>query len=245
MNRHHRELITLLEKNASRTKLGFDVAKYLGSGSVYLNISTADRRRVVKKWIGAHKDLSRGEWLALLNSLARGKTFQEKGAMSDIIVAFPDHRATLDPSAVESWLDHLSGWGEVDSLCQSAFGAADMLARWNEWRMVLRRLARDGNINKRRAALVLLTKPVRESGDGKLQEVAFGTISRLKAEKHILITKAVSWLLRSLIVHHRASVAAYLAAHERSLPSIAFREARSKLLTGKKYVRRSATSEAV
>jgi 3-methyladenine DNA glycosylase AlkD len=52
-----------------------------------------------------------------------------------------------------------------------------------------------------------------------------------------MITKAISWVLRSLVKHHRSEVENYLDTHEESLPRIAVREVRVKLDTGRKTQR--------
>jgi 3-methyladenine DNA glycosylase AlkD len=87
---------------------------------------------------------------------------------------------------------------------------------------------------KRRASLVLLTRPLRESDDPRLARLAFAIIGRLKHEKDILVTKAVSWLLRALIKYHRREVEAYLEDNMDTLPKIAVRETRNKLQSGRK-----------
>src|SRR5512143_1066816 len=118
-----------------------------------------------------------------------------------------------------------------------------MLAHWKSWKALLTAFAKDDNIHKRRAALVLLTKPLRESDDPRLAALAFSNVDRLKAEKHILITKAVSWILRSLIKHHPTAVSNYLDANEGGLPKIAVRETRHKLVEGVKSRRRKPCSQ--
>ncbi len=95
-------------------------------------------------------------------------------------------------------------------------------------------LARDPNINKRRASLVLLTGPVRRSDDPRLLVAAFGNVQRLQAERAALISKAVSWLLRNLSIRHRDAVIRYLEENRAALPAIAVREVSTKLETGRK-----------
>ena len=143
-------------------------------------------------------------------------------------------RRGIGPAEVDRWLDRLVGWAEVDSLCQSVFGAGELLSDWPAWQGLIRRLARDANINKRRAALVLLTRPVRQSDDGRLSALAFESIETLKAERAIIVAKAVSWLLRSLTERHASEVRRYVDAQAASLPAVAVRETRRKLETGRK-----------
>lgn len=49
-----------------------------------------------------------------------------------------------------------------------------------------------------------------------------------------MITKAVSWLLRSMIRHYKQEVSDYVDANINTLPKIAVRETLVKLKTGKK-----------
>jgi len=140
---------------------------------------------------------------------------------------------------VDAWLDHLTGWAEVDSLCAGVFSAEEMATDWSGWRELIRRLSRSDNVNRRRAALVLLTTPVRTSGDARFRDLALEVVYRLKGEKPILITKAVSWLLRSMTARHASAVSSYLEANASTLPAIAVRETRSKLASGTKSGRPS------
>jgi 3-methyladenine DNA glycosylase AlkD len=73
--------------------------------------------------------------------------------------------------------------------------------------------------------------------DDAIAEVALKVVDRLKPEREVIITKAVSWVLRSMIKHYRASVEDYLTENADTLPSIAVRETRAKLVTGRKSVR--------
>jgi 3-methyladenine DNA glycosylase AlkD len=49
-----------------------------------------------------------------------------------------------------------------------------------------------------------------------------------------MVTKALSWALRELVVHDRAAVEAFLAAHDHALAAHVKREVRNKLTTGLK-----------
>jgi len=105
---------------------------------------------------------------------------------------------------------------------------------WKTWKKNILKFSRKENIQLRRASLVLQCRPSRNSDDPKLRRLAFETIGRLKSEKEVLITKAVSWLLRSLAVKNGPEVLRYLQANQESLPKIAYRETMKKIKTGKK-----------
>jgi 3-methyladenine DNA glycosylase AlkD len=138
------------------------------------------------------------------------------------------------PSFVARWLEELAGWAEGDALCQNLFPAEHLPSDWPSWKTLVEELAIDDNVNKRRAALVLLTGPVHYSPDVRLATLAFATIGTLASERAPLITKAISWFLRSLTTNHARLVAAYLEANRRTLPALAVRETSAKLASGTK-----------
>jgi 3-methyladenine DNA glycosylase AlkD len=235
MHPDHPALVERLRSRARPTSHGrFDPSGYLGSDHAVLNVSVPDRRAIAKAWIAAHKDAAPAEVLALAASLFDGPSHEEKTLAALLLAAHRKARAVAGAEDVDRWLDRLAGWAEVDTLCQNVFPAEQLLADWPAWRGLIRRLAEDANINRRRAALVLLVGPAARSDDPRLRELAFETIDRLKPERAILITKAVSWLLRAMTARHAAAVRAYLQANAAALPAIAVRETRSKLETGRK-----------
>jgi 3-methyladenine DNA glycosylase AlkD len=235
MHPEHAALLGELRTSAgAKQQGGFDLKGYHGSAEPVLGIRAPEMRRIAKTWAAAHKSEAPAETLAVVSSLFQGASHDEKVLGAVLLGYCRKARAAAGPRDIERWLDHLAGWAQVDSLCQNLFPAEQLLGDWPAWKALIERLAGDPNINKRRASLVLLTGPVRLNGDERLSGLAFATIERLKGERPILITKAVSWLLRSLSVRHGAKVAAYLDREAPSLPAIAVRETRTKLATGRK-----------
>ncbi len=245
MHPEHLALLGQLRQASRPRSHGWsDPGGYLGVERVFLNVTVPDRRRIAKAWVAAHKALPPAQLLAVVDSLFAGDSHEEKTLATILLAAHPKARASFGPAQVDGWLDRLEGWAEIDSLCQNLFTAQEMLADWPAWKALIQRLARDPNINRRRAALVLLTGPVHRSDDPCFVELALQTIERLKAERPILITKAVSWLLRAMTARHGPAVAAYLDKEASSLPSIAVRETRNKLATGRKQPEVKATADA-
>lgn len=193
------------------------------------------RRAVIRAWLRQHRSADGRDLLAVVGGmLTEGDTYEEQTAGGEVLRTRRDVRLLVEPGQLESWLDHQVGWAEVDSLCQSTFPADQLLGAWEEWRSLILRLSESGNINQRRAALVLLTGPVTHSDDARLSDLAFTVIDRLAPERPILITKAVSWLLRCLVKTHREDVVVYLDRKAGDLPAIAVRETRTLLATGTK-----------
>jgi 3-methyladenine DNA glycosylase AlkD len=242
MHSEHAILLAELRKAGRpiRSDLTPQNDSYGGSGRPYYFVSVPDRRSVVKRWLAANKALGPEAVLAVVDSLTEGESHEEVTLGGMLVGASPRVRLAVTTGDLDRWLGRLTGWAEVDTWCQNLFTAEDFTADWPAWSGLIDRLSRDANINKRRAAMVLLNGPVHYSPDPRFSDLAFVVLERLKAEKPILITKAVSWLLRSLVTQHRDAVAAYLAANETTLPAIAVRETRTKLNTGTKSGRTRA-----
>lgn len=214
---------------------------YLGQGShPLLGVSVPAKRALARSWARARKAAPPAEVLAVVESLYEGASYDEKTLAPLILAAHRPARLAVAPGDVRRWLGGLVGWAEVDHLCQNLFPAEQLLADWPAWGGMIAGLASDPAISRRRAALVLLTGPVKASADPRLRDLAFANLEALQAERDILITRAVSWLLRALAARHPDAVAAYLEAHAAALPAIAVRETRGKLATGRKSGRPAA-----
>lgn len=234
----HRELGARLARLAGHPVISPERAaadsSYTSGGHAYYGVSVPERWQLVNAWWREHRDLTVAQLLATCDSLISSNIYEEKTLGCMIIKQHRHVCAAVTPTDIERWLGHLAGWAEVDSLCQNTIPASQMLADWTAWDGLIGRLAADRNINKRRAALVLLTGPVHYSADPRLLIAALRTVDALKHERAILITKAVSWMLRALTTQHRSELEAYLAANREALPAIAVRETQVKLDTGTK-----------
>jgi 3-methyladenine DNA glycosylase AlkD len=238
---HHQVLIAGLQKHRRNRAHSQANDSYLSSGHHYYDVSIPTLRTLAKAWLKENGGIPDAEFIAVLDGLYRGKSYEEK-VLASILLSY--HRTapgTIGPKLLDDWLDHLVGWAEIDSLCvcwasdaRSNFTNDEILANWSTWARFIRTLSRDQNINKRRAALVFLTVPLRYSEDKRLAALGFEVIEKQKHERHIMITKAVSWLLRSIVRHHKRAVAAYVRENRHSLPAIAVRETTRKITTGRK-----------
>jgi 3-methyladenine DNA glycosylase AlkD len=209
------------------------LARYLGSPRPIHVINNALLRQKARS-ITRENSLTVNEYQQLLNLLYSGPYFEHRTLAGVLLSQLPELRAQLDLKQFEQWLAGLIGWCEIDMNCQSGWTAQELLDRWPEWQSFLTECAHSENISLRRASLVLLVSPLRESSDDQLTDQALNTVQLLKSEKAILITKAISWVLRSMTRHQPDTVQNFLDEHEKSLPAIAMRETKRKLATGKK-----------
>lgn len=235
-NEIHLNILKKFEKykNSGDKKNNEWVQHYLGSNKPTLGIKTKEMIKMAKE-IANKNMLDEKKLIELLNSLySNASTFAEIDMAARLLGVLPKIRKELKPEALDYWLNYTYGWAETDLLCQSNFTAEELLSSWSDWEKLLKKFRGDKNIHKRRASMVLLTKPLRQSDDKRLSKLAFENIENLKSEKEILTTKAVSWLLRSLVKFHKDEVSIYLKKNKESLPKIAYREALAKAETGRK-----------
>lgn len=234
MHTHHQVLLGDLKKHQRHRVHSQSNDSYLGSGHPYLDVSVPIRRTLAKAWLKKNSGIPDVEFLAVLESLYRGSSHEEKTLASILLSYHRSGREVVGLKRLNAWLNYLVGWAEIDMLCSGVFTADEILANWREWEPFIRKLSRERNINKRRAALVFLTGPVRYSDDKRLAVLGFEVIEALQREREIIITKALSWLLRSMVRHHRHVVATYVKKNLSSLPAVAVRETRRKITTGRK-----------
>ena len=211
------------------------VKKYLGSNKKFHGLNTKEMGILAKTTI-KENNLSEKQTIDLINSLYKnGISYSAISLAAAILSLSPKLLVKFNPEHLDKWLNYTCGWAENDVLCQSNFTSEILLSNWQNWKIILKEFNKNSNINKRRASLVLLVKSLQQSDDPRLSVLAFQNIENLKSEKEILITKAVSWLLRALVAFHKQEVLDYLAKNKETLPKIAYREAISKAITGKKY----------
>ena len=235
MHPEHTRLLEAIRADAPRRhEPGLDRDSYGGSGHPFYRLGVPERRAIVRAWLAGRRGANPSETLKVIDSLTAGESHEEKTLPGFILRADRAARRATRPDDLDRWLGQLNGWAEIDCMCQSLFTADDLAADWPAWDGLIRRLWVDPNINKRRAAMVLLNAPVRSSDDPRFRDLAFLAIDALKDERDILITKAVSWLLRSMSGRHRAAVETYLSREADTLPKVAVRETQTKLATGTK-----------
>jgi len=234
MNSEHKILLSRLVELPKKKESKQFSADYTGSDRKAYYISSPDMRALVKDWLKDTAHLSARHVFDVVESLMAGVSHEEKKMAAYVLGYRRDARAVTGIGHLDHWLDDLTGWAEVDTLCQNVFTSKELLQDWDAWGPFLRKLVREPRTEKRRASLVFLVGPVRKCDDVRLHEMAFANIELLKGENDILITKAISWLLRSMVGSNRQGVIDYLESTHETLPKIAVRETRALLTRGKK-----------
>ena len=210
----------------------FERDTLLGQLKSNSRVAVSKLRTIARNWVRENKEIDSKTFIAPLDLLYSGPSREEKVLASMIVGLFPTHLVTLKEARLDLWLGQLAGWEEVDSVCDEI----DIWFRADQKRRehLLRVWNRHSQIEKRRASLVVLCSSVSKDSSVYLADLSFECIDILKGETHAMITKAISWLLRSLIKYHKNEVEKYLKQNAATLPKIAVREVARKLETGKK-----------
>jgi len=195
-------------------------------------VRVPDLRRLSSEWQRVHKGISRDDLLAMVEALWVGESYEERSMAIELLGRNKRIISDLTWDHFDRWRHLVDNWGLDDGLATSIFGpwvAADLPGRLS----YLPALVGDPVVWSRRLGLVA-TVPLNRSASTAQPDLTFMLIDRLKAERHLMITKAVSWALRTLIKLYPDRVAAYLDDNQDVLPSHAVREVRNKLETGLK-----------
>jgi len=234
MHALHQEILQeIINRSGKPTQHTF-LETYLGNSHQRYPISMPIQREIAKTWVKSNSNVSAKEFNALITSLINGESFNEK-IMGGIILDYakPEQRK-INPILIDQWLEQLEGWAEIDTLCTGKYTKTEIPLNWKKWKPFLKKLARSKNISKRRASIVFLCQVVSHNDEVDIAKLAIENIELLKHEKDVLITKAISWILRSMIRRHRKLVEEYISKNQSSLPAIAVRETKIKLKTGRK-----------
>lgn len=235
MNSHHKNLLGEIKNRSGKATQHTYLDNYLGNDHPRYPISSPVLRIIAKEWMKVNKEkIALKDFTALLTSLIEGESATEKTMAGILLDYAPASLKKFNPSLFDSWLDHLKGWAEVDVLCTGTYTISEIPENFTAWKKLLIAFSKSKQIEKRRASIVLLCSPLSKVKDDRLIEITFQNIDRLKSEKEILITKAISWVLRSAVKLYKKEVQDFVNLNVDTLPKIAVRETMVKLKTGKK-----------
>ena len=156
MNKHHAEILALIEENSGKATQHTFLDSYLGNTHPRYAINAPTMRLIGKEWMKNHKKMSAAEFQKILTSLIEGKSATEKCFAGILLDASAPDQRQFDPRSFEKWLDHLVGWAEIDSVCTGPYTITAIPGNLATWKKILVRLCKSKNINKRRASLVFL-----------------------------------------------------------------------------------------
>lgn len=237
-NNHHHEILQLIQQHSGRATQHTFLDGYLGNDHPRYAISAPVLRKIAKEWMREHRHLTAKDFAAVIDSFIKGPSSTEKCMAGILLDSSTKEQRSFDPKLFDKWLDHLVGWAEIDSVCTGKYTITEITGQWKTWKTLINKFSKSKNINKRRASLVLFCSPLRKINDERLVNHALAIVERLKHEKEIIITRAISWILRSMDKFYREKLELYMKVNYDSLPKIAVRETMKKLKTGLKNARK-------
>jgi 3-methyladenine DNA glycosylase AlkD len=233
----HDELLHQIKAHSGKGTQHTFLDSYLGNSHPRYAISLPVLRSIAKEWMKTHKHISRKEFAVLLSELIQGESSTEK-VMAGILLGYSTgEQRKFNPKLFDEWLNHLVGWAEVDAVCTGKYWIT-LPDQWDIWKPLILKFSKSKNINKRRASLVLFCSPLSQFESESLCRAALKNVDTLKGEKDVLITKAISWVLRSMYRYNKKFLEEYLEDNASTLPKIALRETLVKLKTGKKNLKK-------
>lgn len=205
-------------------------AKFASTAPKVYGVRVPELRKIAKAWYRDHKELARGDLLALLEALWDGGSRQERGLLFHLLEHWERWVPGLSQARFDRWRRDLDSWVETDTL---GWTLAVWLAGDPDVRLdYLTELIGDEDVWSRRLALV----PLARINRGKLVftalDLTLQLIGRVKEERHPMVTKAASWVLRETAKTHRDKVAAYVEENRDVLAGHIVREVENKLRTG-------------
>ncbi len=206
--------------------------KFAPTALVVYGVKVPKLRQIAKAWYRAHKEIARDDLFALVEILWAGGSREERSVAFYLLEHYSKWVPDLPKAHFERWRRNLDSWVETDSLSW-------MLALWlmgdPDTRMgYVWELIADEDVWSRRLALVPMARINRGQIGDTFPDLTLQLIDRVKEERHPMITKAVSWVLREMSKTHRDWVAVYLEENRDVLANHIVREVDNKLRTGLK-----------
>jgi 3-methyladenine DNA glycosylase AlkD len=137
-------------------------------------------------------------------------------------------RKNSDPSDIvifEKWIDkYVNNWASCDTLCNHTVG--ELIEKYPELIVNLKRWAHSGNRWMRRAAAVSLIVPARK---GKFLDDIFAIAEILLEDGDDMVRKGYGWMLKAASEAYQKEVYDFVVKHHEKMPRTAFRYAIEKL----------------
>jgi 3-methyladenine DNA glycosylase AlkD len=190
-------------------------------------------RKIAQEWQRSHQKATPDELLALVDALWGRDSREERLMAIYLLTRFKRLIPALEWAHFDRWRQRIDNWEESDGLAQWVLAPwilDDPGARLSH----LQDIVGDESVWSRRLALVA-TVPINRGRTGlTIADLTLEMIDRVKEEREVMVTKAVSWALRGMAKNHPKRTAAYLEDNRHVLHPHVVREVESKLRTGLK-----------
>jgi 3-methyladenine DNA glycosylase AlkD len=216
------EVRAALEKSADPMKAP-KMQAYMKSAMPYRGVSGPEQKVIWRRVFAAHVLASRAEWQEVALTLWRGATFREERyaaiALTDLR-RYAAHRTMASLPIFEEMIVSGAWWDFVDAIATHQLG--DVL-RADRSRMskLMRRWSRDGDMWKRRAAILCQIRCKRDTD----LPLLYDCIEPNLADKQFFVRKAIGWALRQYAWVDPREVKRYVKENRERLSGLSVREA--------------------
>ncbi len=193
-------------------------------------------RQIAKDWYKQNKDLNLKSFIELFSVLWKDKSREERTIAIELLNFYKEHIPNISKQSINDWIKSLDNWEETDGFALYLVGRW-MLSDMDKLQGYLWELIEDENVWLRRVAVVATIEFNDWKNDKANPELTFKLIDVVKEDKHPMITKAVSWAIRTLIKEHKDEVATYMEKNSSVLAKHVVREVNNKLTSGLKNVK--------
>ena len=197
-----------------------------------LNIrNTSTLRAVRRKYSQVLKEASGGIVFQLAEELCKVEAY--RWLAYELIRAHPTAFKRLGPAELERLGRGINSWWTADAFARTLSGPAWLHGQTPD--SLILKWANSNNFWWRRAALVsTVALNVRSQGGRGDVSRTLDICRKLASDPDEMVTKALSWALRELVVHDAGVVKAFIDQHEDVLAARVNREVMNKLNTGLK-----------
>ena len=226
------DLIEALHEKGRTDYIEF-VNKMIPSSQKVLGLKTADMRLVIKQFYPEIKELPFQEFFDLLIVLKATEIFEVGLVANEFVSKSKGFRKKLNAQHINDLMIGLDNWASVDSYATYVSGPAwinDQLSKED----VLKWSA-SKDVWVRRLAIVSCVPLVRKSeGEEWKRDITLLLCKMHLADSEMIIHKAISWALRSLVRCWAQDVLDFVDANKLLFKPFVEREVVNKIKTGRK-----------
>ena len=189
---------------------------YMKSGMPFLGVAVPQCRRIVGSVSGAHPLPDAGAWEAAILDLWRGAAYREERYAAVELLLSGRYARWLEPARVplvEELVVTGAWWDYVDPIAARGMGAM-LAAHPRPVKALLRGWARDGDIWKRRTAILAQLRAKRATDTALLADAIRPSIG----SPEFFLRKGIGWALREYSKTDPGWVTAFVESHPRLSP---------------------------
>ena len=211
--------------------------RYFATSMDCIGVTVPDLRKLSRKISTELKERSREDCLGFVRDMLASNGMEARQLAYLVLSGHPATMAGLSVAELEELGSGNDNWGSVDAFAGLVTGVL-----WQQGRLrdgTIHRWARSPIVWWRRTAVVsAVPLNLRSCGGRGDKRRTLEVVDLAKTDQHPMVTKAVSWALRSLVIWDPEAVRRYLKENETVLVALVKREVRNKLDTGRKNPRR-------